>query len=331
MSKTGPGNSFRQGISLTELMEMFPDEDTARKWFEGILWPDGPVCPHCGCENVQTNCAHHSMPYRCRDKDCRKRFSVKTGTVMQASNLGCQVWAVAIYQLTTSLKSVSSMKLHRDLTITQKSAWHLAHRLRKTFEASEASPLSGPVEVDETYMGGKRKNMPKAKRKELTGRGPVGKTPVVGMKDRKTNEVRAEVIEHTDSATLIPFVEGNAGEGATVYTDEATAYQSLPTEDNKYTHESVKHSIEEYVRGDAHTNGIESFWSMLKRAHKGTFHKLSPKHLDRYVKEFAGRHNMRELDTIPQMLGVAKGMEGSRLRYKDLIADNGLPSQARAQ
>ena len=244
---------------------------------------------------------------------------------MQSSNLGYQIWAMAIYLCLTSLKGVSSMKLHRDLNITQKSAWHLAHRLRKALE-SPGGMFSGPVEVDETYMGGKRRNMSNAKRKELagTGRGSVGKVAVVGAKDRATNRVAVKVVESTDKPTLQGFVVEHTAPGATVYSDEASAYEGLPFE-----HESVRHSVSEYVRGMAHTNGMESFWSMLKRAHTGTFHKMSPKHLDRYVTEFAERHNMRENDTIDQMGAVVLGMDGRRLRYDDLIAPNGLNSGAR--
>ena len=169
--------------------------------------------------------------------------------------------------------------------------------------------------------------MSNGKRKELadTGRGPVGKTAVVGAKDRDTNQVAAKVIQSTDAETLQGFVKDHADLQATVYTDDATVCESLP-----FDHETVKHSLSEYVKGDVHTNGIESLWSLLKRAHTGTFDKLSPKHLDRYVREFAGRRNMRALDTINQIKGVRHGMEGKRLTCQALIKDNGLKSGARA-
>ena len=326
MTKKAPGKSHRKGMSVAELISMFPDDAAAERWFTEKRWPNGAHCPSCGSTNVLSGAAHKTMPYRCREKECRKRFSVRVGTVMEGSNLGFQTWAIAIYLSLTSLKSVSSMKLHRDLKITQKSAWHLAHRLREAF-ASGHDRFDGPVEADETYFGGQRKNMSKEKRKAMNkSRGPVGKIAVAGAKDRATNKVSAKVVANVDAKTLQGFVIERTQPGATVYTDEHAAYRGMPGRE----HEAINHSVGEFVRDMAHTQGIESFWSMLKRAHKGTFHKISPKHLDRYVTEFAGRHNVREADTVDQMVGVVAGMGGKRLRYNDLIADNGLENGARS-
>ena len=315
MAQQAPGQHFRTGLSLVEIFRMFPDDATAEEWFVEQRWPTGVCCPHCGSLNVQSSAAHKTMPFRCREyKECGKRFSVRTGTVMQSSKLGYQVWVIAMYLLSTNLKSVSSMKLHRDLNITQKSAWHLAHRLRQV-ALSTKKPFSGPVEVDETYMGGKRKNMHASQRKVLTGRGAIDKTAIAGIKDRDTNQVRVKVVEKTDKETLQGFVADHVDPDATVYTDDARAYNGLP-----FDHGKVRHSVAEYVNGQVHTNGIESFWSMLKRAHKGTFHKISPKHLHRYAGEFAERHNVRKLDTLEQMGIMARGMENQRLKYADLVA-----------
>ena len=319
-----PGKSDREGISLVEIFRMFPDAATAEAWFVAKRWPGGTCCPHCGSLNVQTGAKHKTMPYRCREKECAKRFSPKTGTVMEGSKLGLQVWMIATYLLSTSLKSVSSMELHRDLNINQRSAWFLAHRLRVAL-AQEGGIFSDPIEADETYLGGRRANMPKAKRAELEGRGAVGKTAVVGVKDRATQNVAAKVVTDTTKPTLQGFVAAHAAPDAAVYTDEAAAYEGMP-----FDHETVTHALLEYVRGDVHTNGIESLWSMLKRAHKGTFHKMSPKHLDRYVQEFAGRHNLRDEDTIDIMGAMMAGMEHERLRYRDRIAPNGLTSGGRS-
>ncbi len=260
------------------------------------------------------------MPYRCRD--CRKYFSVKTGTALQSSKISLKKWVWAIYLEMTSLKGVSSMKLHRDLRVTQKTAWFMLHRIREAFTVPVAGlPFSGPIEVDEVYVGGK-------KPRHIPGRGPVGKTPVIGAKDRATNQVTAHVIGSPNRDALQGFVAYVADDGSTVYTDGSSAYR------NHENHAWVNHSAGEYVRylnGEKiHTNGIESFWSMLKRAHKGVYHELSPKHLQRYVQEFAGRHNVREADTLEQMEAVVAGLVGRRLLYRDLIADNGLPSGARS-
>ena len=324
MAKKAPGKAHREGLTIVELCDMFPTEESARAWFEDVIWPDGRHCPKCG--SVRTREASHAkMPYWC--SDCRSYFSVKTGTAMQRSKIPLRKWAIAIYLCLTSLKSVSSMKLQRDIGVSQPTAWFMLHRIREAWATGGGGPFDGPVEVDETYFGGKRKNMSKAKRKELsgTGGGAVGKTAVVGMKDRDSNKVTAEVVIDTDAVTLQGVVTQHAAPNAKVYTDDHGGYQGMPFE-----HETVKHSVAEYVDGMAHTNGIESFWSMLKRAHKGTFHKISPKHLDRYVQEFAGKHNIRDSGTLAQMRDTVARLVGRNLLYRTLIADNGLASGARS-
>ena len=321
MSKrTAPGRSHRDGMSILELMAMFPTDDTATAWFERVVWPGERCCGHCGSVKTREVPNRTPMPYWC--SDCREYFSVRTGTAIAHSKVPLRKWAIAIYLELTSLKGVSSMKLHRDLGVSQKTAWFMLHRIREAWTDEAPGAFAGPVEADETFVGGKEANRHARSRKHL-GRGPVGKTVVVGVKDRASGKVRASVVPDTTGATLRGFVQAHTAPDAMVYTDGEPGYASLPH------HAAVRHSVGEYVSGRAHTNGMESFWSLFKRAYIGTFHKLSPKHLDRYVQEFAVKHDIRDLGTLAQMRDTVLRLVGRNLLYRTLIADNGLPSGAR--
>ena len=305
------GRTDREGISLLELAEMFPDEDAAREWFEARIWPDGRKCPRCGSERTHF-ASHKRCPYRCTD--CRAYFSVKTGTLMEQSNLPLLKWVFAIYLELTSLKGVSSLKLHRDIGVTQTTAWFMLHRIRAAFRSDQEPPFKGPVEFDETYVGGKERSKHASKR--LGNAAMSAKTVVAAARDRETGQISARVLPDTSRATMHWFVREHTTAGATICTDAHAGYQGI----SGVEHLIVNHEAGEYVTGlGATTNGVESFWSMLKRGLVGVYHQVSAKHLQAYVDEYAGRHNLRGLDTTDQMGAVAQGMAGRRLKYRQLV------------
>lgn len=304
----------REKISLYRFLQMFPDEESAEKFFENERWGEtGRYCPHCGSTRTAEVKNRRPMPYRC--KDCRKHFSIKSGSIMRNSKIPLHKWLMAIYLFSTSLKGVSSCKLANDLGIKQHHAWVLAHKIRETIEQGSGL-FENPVEADETYMGGLERNKHEIKRKH-DGRGAKGKVAILGIKERESKKVRVEVVPDTKGKTLSGFIGSHVVEGATVYTDDHRGYNPIAIE---YDHKTVKHSLGEYVDGQIHTNGMESFWSMLKRGYIGTYHRMSEKHLQRYADEFAGRHNIRKLDTIDQMAFIAGKFVGKKLPYRELIA-----------
>ena len=321
MAYKAPGKYWREGLSLIEIIDMFPNERAAETWFERQRWGEAgkpTECPRCGCVGrIKVRENRKPAPYYCGG--CQSHFSVRYGTVMEASRIPMRKWILGIYLWTISLKGVSSMKLHRDLKITQKSAWFMAQRLREAWKRPESATMfSGPAEIDESFFGGLERNKHSRKRKKV-GRGTAGKTSVIGAKDRGTGRITAKVIPDVRRETLHDFVRDTVETGGTVYTDEAAGYKKI--EEYGYRHESVNHSVSQYVNDMAHTNGMESFWSLLKRGYHGTFHHISPEHLNRYVNEFATRHNLRNKDTIVMMEETAARMVGKRLTWDRLTED----------
>lgn len=291
-----------ENVSLIELFELFGTDKAAEDWFIECRWPNGIRCAHCDGERVGRRGNHKSMPFHCLD--CMTYFSVKTNTVMHSSKIGYQKWAIAINLFMTHPKGISSVQLSKDLGVTQKTAWHLLHRIREALTLTERKVFIGPVEVDETFIGGRARNQTRDRK------GRIKKVPVIGIRDRATNQVIARPIKARWIELMQGFIYYHTRDDAEVYTDEAAQYRGLFR-----VHRTVNHSRGIYGL----TNGIESFWALLKRAYMGTYHYMSPKHLHRYTTEMQERHNLRPLGTLDRMKAVVVGGVGKQLRYIDLV------------
>jgi transposase-like protein len=312
--------------SLLEATRYFADPDVSVSFVASMRWPHGVTCPHC--DGMKVSYLSSRRIWKCMAKDCHKQFSAKTFSVFEDSPIPLDKWLTAVWLIVNCKNGVSSYEIARDLEVTQKSAWFMLHRIRTALggdpEGLFGGPEGGPIEVDETYVGGKVINMhrkrARAKYRTMSPKGTNGKAIVMGMRDRETRQVRARVIPDISREVLQNEILANISAKSTIYTDQNPGYYNLAHRD--FVHDTVNH-LQEYVRDEVHTNGIENFWSLLKRGLKGTYVAVEPFHLDRYVSEQVFRFNNRATKDNPLndadrfMLAVSQ-IAGKRLTYKEL-------------
>ncbi len=306
-----------------EAVQYFSDLDRSLALLSKLRWPTGVACPTCGSKRVSFLSTRRL--WKCSQTHDRRQFSIKVGSIFEDSPLPLDKWLVAMWLIVNCKNGISSYEVARDLHVTQQTAWFMLHRIRKAMQRGSFEKMggTGPVEADETFIGGLARFMHKDKRAlKIKGTGGAGKELVVGLLDRETGKVRVEHISNRKKKTLQEHVKAHVASGAELFTDELASYTGL---DSDYVHKFVNHA-EEYVRGNVHTNGIENFWSLLKRGIKGTYVSVEPFHLFRYLDEQAFRYNERKGDDGMRFVEAASSVFGRRLTYKELTGENAIPA-----
>ncbi len=301
--------------TLIGAIRYFRDPDVCLHFVAALRWPDGPICPQCG--SMEPSFLKTRRLWKCRA--CKKQFSVKVGTIFEDSPIGLDKWLPALWMVVNCKNGVSSYEIARALGVTQKTGWFVAHRIRLAMQTGTFKKLSGEVEVDETFIGGRARFMHKGKRAEkIKGTGVVGKAAVMGLLERHGPDghsvVKLKMVPSVSGDTLLPEVQRHVASGSEVFTDEWVSYRGLGAD---YIHKVIDHA-ESYAEGKIHTNGLENFWSLLKRGIKGTYVSVEPFHLFRYLDEQAFRFNTRSSNDARRFEGVVSTVSGRRLTYKDL-------------
>lgn len=308
--------------TLLEAVRYFSNLDACDELMLTVKWPDGKVvCPKCGGDKIGTIASRRML--QCKAPECRKQFSMKVGTIFEESPLGLDKWFVAVWCIANAKNGISSCEVARALGVTQKTAWFMLHRIRAAMKTKSFEKMDGEVESDETFIGGKAANMHKAKRERvIQGRGSVGKAIVHGLLERSEegfSQVRASVVPSTEASALLPEVARNVVSGSNVYTDAHQSYSGLSP---RFLHQWIDHAVT-YVAGKVHTNGLENFWTLLKRALKGSYVHVAPFHLERYLDEEVFRFNERAGSDWSRFWTTLKGVLGRRLTYRELCAIDG--------
>lgn len=308
MAKANKQTNFPN--TLQQAILYFADPENASNFLMQLRWPNGVECPNCDAREV----SYLSTRRLWKCKACKKQFSVKVGSLMEDSPIGLDKWLAAIWLIANAKNGISSMEIHRSLGITQKSAWFLLHRIRKAMQQGSFAKMSGHVEVDETFIGGKARFMHKSRRAKVGDTGFVGKIAVMGLLERH-GEVRCQIVPNTKRKALDPIIREHVETGANVYSDNLPSYRHL---NDEYVHAVIDHA-EKYVDGQIHTNGIENFWSLLKRSIKGTYVSVEPFHLFRYLDEQTFRFNTRKGTDADRFVKAAAALTGRRLTFNELI------------